>query len=126
VGFLANDVWDRGRREGASVRSEAANLTSLHDLIIISGLPTFAVDRAIHSYASTVVEKEWPAMAHGEAPPEAESAQDRMLDTVADLGASPKNNPALTRVMLDTALKIRDARYERLRLSAERRKASKG
>jgi hypothetical protein len=67
----------------------------------------------------SAVEKEWPAMAGGEAAPEADSAQDRLLDVVADLEAEPNSSPALTRVMLDTALKIRDARYERLLLSAD-------
>jgi len=119
VGFLANDVWDRSRRAAAAVRSEAANLTSLYDLLYTSGLPALPIDHTIRTYVSTVVEKEWPAMARGEAAPEAESAQDRMLEAVANLEAEPKSSPAITRVMLDTALKIRDARYERLLLSAD-------
>jgi hypothetical protein len=119
VGFLANDVWDRNRRAATAVRSEAANLTSLYDLLYTSGLPALPIDHTIRTYVSTVVEKEWPAMARGEAAPEAESAQDRMLEAVANLEAEPKSSPAITRVMLDTALKIRDARYERLLLSAD-------
>jgi nitrate reductase gamma subunit len=119
VGFLANDIWDRSRRAAATVRSEAVNLTSLHDLITTSGLPALPVDQAIHNYVLMVVEKEWPAMARGEAAPEAESAQDKLLEAVADLEAEPKSSPAITRVMLDTALKIRDARYERLLVSAD-------
>ena len=119
VGFLANDVWDRSRRAAASVRSEAANLTSLYDLLSSSGLPALPIDHGIRTYVSAVVEKEWPAMARGEAAPEADSAQDRLLDAVADLEAEPNSSPAITRVMLDTALKIRDARYERLLLSAD-------
>jgi len=105
VGFLANDVWDRSRRAAAAVRSEAANLTSLYDLLYTSGLPALPIDRTIRTYVSTVVEKEWPAMARGEAAPEAESAQDQMLEAVANLEAEPKSSPAITRVMLDTALK---------------------
>lgn len=119
VGFLANDVWDRNRRAAAAVRSEAANLISLHDLLFISGLPSQPTDRAIHTYASTVVETEWPAMVQGEAAPQAEQAQDQLLETVANLEAEPNSSPAITRVMLDAALKIRDARYERLLLSAD-------
>jgi len=119
VGFLANDVWDRSRRAATTVRSEAANLTSLHDLIFSSGLPPFPIDRALHNYISIVVEKEWPAMTRGEASPEAENAQDQLLDAVANLETEPKSNPAILRVMLDIALKIRDARYERLLLSTD-------
>ena len=62
VGFLANDVWDRSRRAAAAVRSEAANLTSLYDLLYTSGLPVLPIDHTIRTYVSTVVEKEWPAM----------------------------------------------------------------
>ncbi|MGO9236616.1 MAG: hypothetical protein ACLP4V_22035, partial [Methylocella sp.] len=77
------------------------------------------IDHTIRTYVSTFIEKEWPAMARSEAAPEAESAQDQMLEAVANLEAEPKSSPAITRVMLDTALKIRDARYERLLLSAD-------
>jgi Protein of unknown function (DUF4239) len=119
VGFLANDVWDRSRRAASTVRSEATNLTSLYDLLSNSGLPALSIDQTIRTYVSTVVEKEWPAMTRGEAAPEAESAQDQMLEAVANLEAEPNSSPAITRVMLDTALKIRDARYERLLLSAD-------
>jgi len=119
VGFLANDVWDRSRRAAADVRSEAVNLTSLYDLIATSGLPALPIDNAIRTYVSTVVEKEWPSMALGKAAPEAESAQDQLLEAVANLEAEPASSPAITRVMLDTALKIRDARYERILLSAD-------
>ena len=92
---------------------------SLYDLLSSSGLPALPIDHGIRTYVSAVVEKEWPAMARGEAAPEADSAQDRLLDAVADLEAEPNSSPAITRVMLDTALKIRDARYERLLLSAD-------
>jgi Protein of unknown function (DUF4239) len=119
VGFLANDVWDRSRRAASTVRGEATNLTSLYDLLSNSGLPALSIDQTIRTYVSTVVEKEWPAMTRGEAAPEAESAQDQMLEAVANLEAEPNSSPAITRVMLDTALKIRDARYERLLLSAD-------
>jgi Protein of unknown function (DUF4239) len=119
VGFLANDVWDRSRRAASTVQSEATNLTSLYDLLSNSGLPALSIDQTIRTYVSTVVEKEWPAMTRGEAAPEAESAQDQMLEAVANLEAEPNSSPAITRVMLDTALKIRDARYERLLLSAD-------
>jgi Protein of unknown function (DUF4239) len=119
VGFLANDVWDRNRHAAASVRGEAANLISLHDLAAASGLQKLEIDRGIRAYVSAVVEKEWPSMAHGEAAPDAEIAQDNLLETVADLEAEPTYGAAFGRVMLDTALKIREARGERLRLSGD-------
>jgi hypothetical protein len=119
VGFLANDVWDRNRRAAASVRSEAGSLVSLHDLVAASGLPKLDIDRGIRAYVSAVAEKEWPSMVQGEAAPDAEIAQDNLLESVANLEAEPSSSAAFERVMLDTAMKIREARAERLALSSD-------
>jgi hypothetical protein len=54
VDFLANDVWDRSRRAAASVRSEAANLTSLYDLLSSSGLPALPIDHGIRTYVFAI------------------------------------------------------------------------
>lgn len=119
VGFLASDVWDRNRRAAGSVRNEAASLTSLHDLVSASGRPDAGINRAIRAYVSAVIEKEWPSMKQGEASPEAEAAQDELLRVVARSESVPDDGPALGRLLLDTALKIREARSDRLTLSAD-------
>jgi hypothetical protein len=119
VGFLANDVWDRNRRASGAVRNEAASLTSLHDLVSASGLTNAGIGRAIRAYLCAVVEKEWPSMEDGEASPEAEAAQDQLLRVVSSLEPAPNGGPALDRLLLDMALKVREARGERLTLSAD-------
>ena len=80
VGFLASDVWDRNRRASGAVRSEAASLISLHDLVFASGQPNAGINHAIRAYVSAVVGTEWPSMIHGEASPEAEAEQDELLN----------------------------------------------
>lgn len=119
VGFLANDVWDRYRRAGGAVRSEAASLKSLYELVAASGLPDAGINHAIRAYVTAVTEKEWPSMEQGEASPEAEMAQDQLFKLIARAEPMPNGGPAIERLLLDIALKIRDARSDRLTLSAD-------
>ncbi|MDQ6702420.1 MAG: DUF4239 domain-containing protein [Pseudomonadota bacterium] len=118
TGFLANDVWDRNERAAATVRGEGANLVSLHALAAAFGTPHVAIDRAIRAYAAAVIDKEWPRMENGEAAPEAEAAQDELLQTVAQSDVA-LGNAALDGLLLDTAVKVREARGDRLALSSD-------
>jgi hypothetical protein len=119
TGFLASDVWDRNQRAAATVRGEGANLISLHALAAALGAPHIAIDRAIKAYAIAVIDMEWPRMVNGEASPEAEAAQDALLQTVAQSDFAVAGNAALDRLLLDTVLKVREARGDRLALSAD-------
>jgi hypothetical protein len=119
VGFLASDVWDRNRRAAATVRGEAASLISLHALAAALGSPHVAIDRAIRAYAIAVIDMEWPRMENGEVSPEAEGAQDELLQTVAQSDFSVAGNAALDRLLLDTALRVREARSDRLAFSSD-------
>ncbi len=118
VGFLASDVWDRSRRASAAVRAEATDLMSLHALAKVMGKPHESIDRAIEGYVIAVIRFEWPSMRGGEPAPEAEAAQDALLQTVAKPDSVASGN-ALDRLLLDTALKVREARIERLALSSD-------
>jgi Protein of unknown function (DUF4239) len=119
TGFLANDVWDRNRRAAATVRGEGASLISLHALAAALGTPHVAIDRAIQAYAIAVIDMEWPRMENGEASPEAEAAQDALLETVAQSDSAVGGNAALDRLLLDTALRVREARSDRLAFSSD-------
>ena len=119
IGFLANDVWDRNRRAASTVRREAASLLSLHDLVTASGLPDATINCAIRDYVIAVSEKEWPSMADGEASVQAEAAQDRLLRVVAQSESVPNGGAAFNRLLVDTAMNVRQARDDRLALSAD-------
>jgi hypothetical protein len=118
TGFLASDVWDRNQRAAATVRGEGASLVSLHALAAVFGAPHVAIDRAIRAYATAVTNKEWPRMENGEASAEAEAAQDGLLETVAQSDIA-LGNAALDRLLLDTALRVREARGDRLAFSSD-------
>jgi hypothetical protein len=119
VGFLGNDVSERNRRAAAAVQSESQALTTLYVLVSTSGLPTHDMAQNIRDYVTAVVNKEWPSMAEGQSAPEAELALDSLLETVAKVTPGTASNGTLDRILLDTALRIRAARAERLALSSD-------
>lgn len=118
VGFLANDIWDRNRRAAATVRGEAASLVSLHAIAAAAGRPHANIDSAIRAYAAAAV-SEWPFMAKGEASSEAEEAQDELLEAVALSDSTETGETAFDRLLLDTALSVREARATRIALSSD-------
>lgn len=122
VGFLATDVWDRSRRAAATVRAEGAYLVSLHDLVAANGLSGDEIDDAIRAYVIAVVSKEWQSMEDGNASAEAETAQDQLLKTIAQ---SEWRSGEFGRLLLDTAMKVREARAERLALSSDYSESAK-
>jgi Protein of unknown function (DUF4239) len=119
VGFLANDVWDSNRRANEVVSVEAANLTTLYGMVAISDLSYVEISHAIRIYVSTVVDKEWQTMQRGEASPEAEIAQDQLLRIVAHTQAVGDGESNFRRLLIDVAMKIREARSDRIKLSTD-------
>ncbi len=119
IGFLASDIWDRERRATAAVRAEADQLLALNTLAKTFGVPRDTIGPAIHTYAATVVNKEWPSMERQEASPEAEAAFDQILKTIDDLHLAGAGRGELDRLMFDTALSIRSARSTRLALARD-------
>ncbi len=121
IGFVASDVWDRDNRAAAAVEREGAALSTLNELASASGLPTEGIRQAIRVYISAVTEKEWPSMADsGFAAPEAQGALGGLLKTVTAVAQHTVRDPnaKLDNLLLDTALKVQNARAERLVLSA--------
>ena len=119
IGFLSNDVWDRNRRAGVAVKSEADDLVALVGLMTTFQLPAAPVATSVRAYARVVVDKEWPRMADGESAPEAEHALDELLRVIVQPVRIPSSNLALDRVLLDTALAVRNNRNARLALSRD-------
>jgi hypothetical protein len=119
IGFLASDIWDRERRAATAVREEANDLVSLDRLAAVFSLQRDSLDAAIRAYASTVVQKEWPAMARQQASNDAELALDQILKAVDALQLSKAGRGDLDRRRTGTALEIRAARSTRLAMSQD-------
>lgn len=119
IGFLASDIWDRERRAAATVRAEANQLIALDRLAATFNLPRNDLDAAIRVYAATVVDKEWAAMAQQQPAPEAEAALDELLKAVDALRLGATGRGDLDRLMMGTALDVRDTRNTRLGLAQD-------
>lgn len=119
IGFLSSNVWDSNKKAADLIREEASELISIYGFVAVSDLPYVDISRSIRAYVSAVVEKEWPSMAHGEAAPEAEIAQDSLLGIVANTCTSKPIGGKCDHALFDIAMKVRETRANRLKLSAD-------
>lgn len=118
IGFLASDIWDRERRAGTAVQTEADQLIALNTLTTTFALPRAALAMAIRTYAATVAQKEWPSMARQQFSPESEVALDQIFKALESLHLAA-GRADLDRLMSNTALTLRSARNTRLALSQD-------
>jgi len=121
--FLSNDIWDRNKQAERVVLAEADTLIALYSLGTASGSDSKALRSSIRSYASAVVEDEWPRLQWQERSTRTDAALNALLREVAVPGAS--KDPGVQRTMLDMVLKIRAAHEDRLELSSDRTAVTK-
>lgn len=119
IGFLSNNVWESNRKAADLVREEAAELTSLYGLVAVSDLPYVEISRAIRTYASAVIDREWPAMTRGEAAAEAEIAQDNLIRIASTGCSSAAIKGKCDGPLAEISMKLRETRSNRLKLSTD-------
>ena len=112
--FLAQDVWDANRRAYRAVAMEREQLSTLSALTENHGFDATDLPRAIRAYGEAVVGLEWKSMEAGEESPEAEAA----LNTLTRAASSAKIEPAFQRSLIDTVMKVRSAREQRLAIAS--------
>ncbi len=108
--FLSQDVWDANRRAYQAVATEREQLVTLIALTNNHGTDTAEMPRAIRGYVEAVVGLEWKAMEAGEESPEAEAA----LNSLTRAASSAKIEPVFQHTLIDTVMKLRSAREQRL------------
>lgn len=111
--FLSQDVWDANRRAWRAVASEREQLVTLAALTDNHGGAAADVSKAIRNYIEAVVGLEWKTMEQGEESPEAETA----LNALSRAVALAKIEPAFQRVLVDSLMKLRSAREQRLSIA---------
>ncbi|WP_442754776.1 hypothetical protein ACNHKD_17545 [Methylocystis sp. JAN1] len=111
--FLSQDVWDANRRAYREVAVEREQLTTLLALSESHGSDAGDLPRAVRAYVEAVVGLEWKTMENGEDAPEAEAALDRLIRAASNA----RIEPAFQRVLIDTVMKLRSAREERLAIA---------
>lgn len=120
TGFLANDVWDRNRQASRAVLAERDGLAALQTVSMATSMDMRDIRIAALRYGEALIEDEWPRMRDQE---ESERAGQALLDLLAKL-ADPRigaeAGPAAQHALLDAALRLRSARYDRLAVSGDR------
>lgn len=111
--FLSQDVWDANRRAYREIYLEREQLTTLSALTDNHGSGAPEVTSAIREYVEATVGLEWKAMETGEESPEAKAA----LDALTRAASGARIEPAFQRVLIDTVMKLRSAREQRLAIA---------
>ncbi len=120
TGFLANDVWDRNRVANRSILSERDAMLAIQAMSIAAASDMSGIRAAVQDYARTLIEDEWPLMQEQESSPKASDALNALLARVADPRVGTDAGTAAQGVLLDTVLKLRSSRHDRLAMSDDR------
>lgn len=111
--FLSQDVWDANRRAYSAVALEREQLMTLITLDGDHGVGADDLPKAVRNYIESVVALEWKAMENGKEAPEAEAA----LNALTRAASTAKVEPAFQRALIDTVMKLRSAREQRLAIA---------
>jgi hypothetical protein len=120
TGFLANDVWDRNRLANRSVLAERDAMLAIQAMSIAAVLDMSDIRSGVQAYARTLIEEEWPLMEEQESSPRAGDTLNALLARVADPRVGTDAGTAAQGVLLDTVLKLRSSRQDRLAMSGDR------
>jgi len=111
--FLSQDVWDANRRAYNALALEREQLATLSALSSNHGIAADDIPLAIRDYVETVVALEWKTMEDGKESPEAEDALNRLTRAVSHA----KIEPVFHRTLIDTVMRLRSAREQRLAIA---------
>ncbi|MGD9545127.1 MAG: hypothetical protein AB7F41_11370 [Methylocystis sp.] len=107
--FLSQDVWEANRSAYRAIALEREQLAMLSALSN-NGSNADGIPHAVHDYIEAVVGLEWKTMEDGKEAPEAEAALNRLTRVVA----SAKIEPVFQRTLINTVMRLRSAREQRL------------
>ncbi len=125
TGFLANDAWERNKQASRAVLAERDGLLAVHNLSVAAVSDMAPIRALIRDYARLAVSEEWPKMRIGERSPETGRALGALLQATADPAIAREAGQAVSGVLLESVMKIRSARYDRLAISADRSDSAK-
>ncbi|WP_210493750.1 DUF4239 domain-containing protein [Microvirga antarctica] len=120
TGFLANDVWDRNRVANRAILAERDGLLAVHAMSVAVVSDMSEIRAAAQAYARSLVEDEWPLMRDQESSVKADEQLLALLARVSDPKMAAAAGQAAQGALLDTVLKLRGSRYDRLAMSGDR------
>ncbi|RDI61802.1 DUF4239 domain-containing protein [Microvirga subterranea] len=120
TGFLANEVWDRNRQAGRAILAERDGLLAIHAISLATVSDMKEIRAAAQGYAKALIEDEWPRMTEQESSPKAGQELMGLLTRVSNPQVGIDAGQAAQSALLDSVLKLRSTRYDRLALSGDR------
>ncbi len=111
--FLSQDVWDANRSAYRAIAMEREQLATLAALSGNHGVNGDDIPRAVRDYVETAVGLEWKTMEDGKESAETEAALNRLTRAVA----SARIDAAFQRALVDTVMRLRSAREQRLAIA---------
>jgi len=126
TGFVANDAWERQKQGSRVVERERANLIAAFDLSIETTSNMAGIRKALLAYTERLISDEWPKMADGGQSSEAAGAAlSDLMRIIADPALTAEAGSVAHTALMTVAMTLRDARGERLALSAAKQDDSK-
>jgi hypothetical protein len=120
TGFLANDVWDRNRQASRTVLAERDGLLAIHAISLAAASDMKDIRLAVQEYAKALVHDEWPRMMDQEGSQRAGQELLNLLARASNPQIGIDAGQATQNALLDSVLKLRSTRYDRLSLSGDR------
>jgi hypothetical protein len=120
TGFLASDVGDRNRQAWRAVHAEGSAAASIYTLSIASISDMAAIRERLRDYLQSVITDEWPHMNDHGASSKTETALSMLLTELSDPKIAAEAGQAVHTALMNSALRARDARADRLSLAWDR------
>lgn len=120
TGFLAADIGNRNRQAWRAVQGESSAAASIYTLSIASVSDMAGIRAALRDYLQSVVTDEWPHMTVNGGSSKTETALSMLLAELSHPKIATEAGQAVHNALLNTALRVRDARSDRLALASDR------
>lgn len=117
TGFLASDISDQQRLAWQAVHDETSAIVTVFTLSSAASSDVEKIHAALRAYAKAVVDDEWPKLAQPQRSAVVDQMMGQLLRTVSDPAISREVGSALHNSLLNTALRIREARASRLAIA---------
>jgi hypothetical protein len=120
TGFLSNDVWERNRVAVRAILAERDAILAIHAMSIATVSDMSDIRAAVEAYTKRLIDDEWPMMENQESSPKAERELNTLLAKISDPRVGAEAGAAAQGALLDTVLKLRSSRHDRLAMSGDR------
>lgn len=120
LAFMVFAVWDNFQNADRIAEDEATTLDSLYrDAVQFEGDGGNRLRRSLVTYGTTIVQQEWPAMAHRDSSPQVDKDLDQVWSAFQVLDPKTEQQKAFYTEMTHNLNQLHTLRHERLLISRE-------